>query len=366
MWRTIRPDANSIWDNKEVKKILERYREILDGKKLAKYLIFKKIPIEIDLKNASESEMWSEHDIINHKLIYDNYLKKFAEEEPLSEEMDNYLDLKIELLRRIMLNCHICERKCGINRLEGKKGHCGIPKYGKIYSVHLHYGEENVLVPSGTIFFTGCSFECCFCQNFDISTNPQGGHQIDPKKLAAYANSIARDEHARNINYVTPLPHTYAIVYSMKYQKINVAQLWNSNHYASLETMKIISDLFDLWLPDFKYGNNECALRLSNAPNYWETITRNHKMIYESNGEIIIRHLVMPGHIECCTKPILKWIAEHIPNVLVNIMGQYRPAHRVLKSSEKYAVINRTPTSKELKIARKYADELGLIWRPVS
>ena len=230
----------------------------------------------------------------------------------------------------------------------------------------MHFGEEAPLIPSGTIFFTGCTFSCVFCQNYDISTNPQEGSLIDPKKLAAYANSLARDEKAKNINYVSPLAHTYGIVSSMKYQNVNVAQLWNSNHYCSLDTMKIISDLFDIWLPDFKYGNDDCALRLSNAKNYWKIITRNHKIIYESKGEIIIRHLVMPNHLECCTKPILEWISKNIPNVLVNIMAQYHPEHLVRRYPNKFKDINRTPTNTEVQDAKKFADELGIHWRAVS
>ncbi|TFF89655.1 MAG: pyruvate formate lyase-activating protein, partial [Promethearchaeota archaeon] len=348
MWKAIRPDTSSIWDHHEVKRILSRYKSILNKKKPAKYLIFKKIPIDIDLENSSDEFLWKTHNKIKEQVINGEYLKEFSNKKNITHDNFSYLDLKIELLKRIIENCHLCERNCGVNRLRNDKGYCKVPKFGKIYSAHLHFGEESPLVPSGTIFFTGCTFSCCFCQNFDISTNPDSGHPINPKKLAAYANSLARDEGAKNINYVTPLPHTYVIVKSMKFQRINVAQLWNSNHYCSEDCMHIISDLFDIWLPDFKYGNDQCALELSNAPNYWKTITRNHKIIYDAKGEIIIRHLVMPGHIECCTKPILKWIAENIPKVLVNVMGQYRPAHLVLKNQEKYRKIARRPSKNEL------------------
>ncbi|MHA1230494.1 MAG: radical SAM protein [Candidatus Helarchaeota archaeon] len=366
MWRFIRPDARSIWDHEEIQRILPTYRLILDKRATAKYLIFKRIPVSIDLQDSGDKELWEEHDTINKNVINSDYLEKFSDKNELSDNNQSYLDLKIELLRRIMQNCHLCERQCGINRLKDEKGYCKIGKFGRIYSAHLHFGEEAPLVPSGTIFFTGCTFSCVFCQNYDISTRPQDGHLIDPKKLAAIANSLARDEHARNINYVSPLAHTYAIVYSMKYQTMNVAQLWNSNHYCSLETIKIISDLFDIWLPDFKYGNDECAFRLSNAKNYWNIITRNHKFIYEAKGEIIIRHLVMPNHLECCTKPILKWIADNIPNVLVNVMGQYRPAHLVLKNKQKFNDICRTPSYSEIEEARQYASELGIFWKSVS
>ena len=366
MWKIIRPDIKSIWDNDEVKSVLGKYREIINKNRLAKYLIFKKIPISIDIINSPNELLEKTHERLNKNIINDAFLKEFKDSNDVSSKESSYLDLKIEMLRRIMSNCHLCERNCKINRLKGEKGYCKIGKFGRVSSVHLHFGEEAPLVPSGTIFFTGCTFSCVFCQNSDISTKPQEGSLINPKRLAAYANSMARDENARNINYVSPVAHTFAIIHSMKYQNVNVAQLWNSNHYCSLDTMKIITDLFDIWLPDFKYGNDKCALKLSNAPNYWNIITRNHKMIYDANGEIIIRHLIMPNHIECCSKPILKWIAENTPNVLVNLMGQYHPAHQILQFKEKYKRINRRPSKDEIRIVQDFADNLGLYWKAIS
>jgi len=365
MWRVIRPDAHSVWDHPDVKKILSRYKDILENRETARYLIFKKIPANIEIKNEPIDLLWNKHDLIGENINDKRFFEEIKDND-VHIGGNSYLDLKIELLKRIMTSCHLCERKCHVNRLRGEKGYCKIGEFGNIYSVHLHYGEEAPLVPSGTIFFTGCTFSCCFCQNYDISTKPQDGEQINPQKLSALANTLARDERAKNINYVSPLAHTYGIVYSMKMQKMNVAQLWNSNHYCSLDTMKIISDLFDIWLPDFKYGNDECAFKYSNAPNYWSLMTRNHKIIYDASGEIIIRHLVMPGHVECCSKPILEWISKNIPYVLVNIMGQYRPAHLVLRKKPEYDEINRRPTSQEMKAVTNYASDLGILWQAVS
>ncbi len=133
--------------------------------------------------------------------------------------------------------------------------------------------------------------------------------------------------------------------------------------------MKILLDIMDFWLPDMKYHSDECAKEFSKVPNYWTVVSRNHKLAYDEggleHGEMIIRHLVMPNHVECCTKPILEWIAENLPKALVNIMAQYRPTHLVGRNKQ-YSNINRRPTSKEMDTAYKIADELGIIWRPVS
>lgn len=129
--------------------------------------------------------------------------------------------------------------------------------------------------------------------------------------------------------------------------------------------MRLLFDVFDVWLPDFKYGNNECAERLSGVKNYFDVVSRNHLIAYDS-GEVIIRHLVMPNHVECCTIPILNWVSENMPDCMVNIMGQYRPAHRVLHEKERFSDIARPVNSQEMELACNTADELGIYWRPVS
>ncbi|OLS20230.1 MAG: hypothetical protein ThorAB25_28580, partial [Candidatus Thorarchaeota archaeon AB_25] len=130
--------------------------------------------------------------------------------------------------------------------------------------------------------------------------------------LATIADALFRDG-ALNINYVggDPIPNTHTILASQVHQTSNVTQLWNSNLYCSEETMQLLFDVFDVWLPDFKYGNNKCAERLSGVKNYFDVVSRNHLIAYNS-GEVITRHLVMPNHVECCTIPM------NVDNALAN------------------------------------------------
>ncbi|MHA1144340.1 MAG: hypothetical protein ACTSRW_06340 [Candidatus Helarchaeota archaeon] len=195
-------------------------------------------------------------------------------------------------------------------------------------------------------------------------------HVAPPEKLGRIANYLIREERALNVNYVTPLANVHGIVTSMKFQRENGAQLWNSNHYCSEETMSIITDIMDFWLPDFKYGTEDCAKKYSNASNYVEILHRNLKTHYdwlEQNDfsqNTIIRHLVMPNHVDCCTIPILEWIAENIPEAMVNVMQQYHPSHQVNRAT--FPEINRRLTSDEFMRARKHATKLGILWEPVS
>ena len=131
-----------------------------------------------------------------------------------------------------------------------------------------------------------------------------------------------------------------------------------------MDTMKILRTIIDIWLPDFKFGNNNCARRLSRTPRYFETISRNHKLLYEWDEEMVIRHLIMPNHIDCCSKPIMDWIIEKIPETPVNIMDQYHPDSFTNKASpnynKRYEDICSYPSSDEIQNVLLYALELGI------
>ncbi len=167
----------------------------------------------------------------------------------------------------------------------------------------------------------------------------------------------------RNINFVggDPTPDLHVILEGVAICDVNIPLIWNSNLYNSVEAMRLLQGVIDLWLPDFKYWSDECARRLSKVERYREVVTRNLKIAYEW-GEVIIRHLVLPNHLECCTRPILKWIAANLPNALVNVMSQYRPQHKAYE----YKEISRRPTYSEMRMAYRWAEELGLRYRSVS
>jgi putative pyruvate formate lyase activating enzyme len=367
MWRLIRPDAKRAWNEPEVVRRLSRYRNIMDQKRTAKYLIAKTQTCETNLDSDSE-ELWRVHKESSERFTE---LVKSVDTSgevpgPVPNLERNFLNLKIELAHRILADCHFCERRCGADRTRDEKGWCKLGSTSRVSSAFLHTGEEAPLVPSGTIFFASCCFGCVFCQNNDISTNPNSGQAAGPEKVASIAEALF-GQGALNINYVggDPIPNTHTIIASLVHQTSNVTQLWNSNLYCSEETMRLLVDVFDVWLPDFKYGNSECAKRLSGVENYFDVVSRNHLMAY-NYGEVIVRHLVMPSHVECCTIPILEWIGQNMPNCMVNIMGQYRPAHRVPREKDKFADIARPVSRQEMDLAFAKADEFGVYWRHVS
>ncbi|HDJ83497.1 MAG TPA: radical SAM protein [Desulfurococcaceae archaeon] len=369
-WRLVRPDAISVWDNEEVRRRLKWYYEVMVDVKPAKFMIAKRIEVPEDPSKLDLEGLWSLHEEYSKRFwevftrIRDDKLR--FEELPLPDKW-NLLHVKARIAWETIKSCRFCERKCGFNRYE-RPGACQVDYRVYVHSWFHHLGEESPLVPSGTIFYGGCNFRCIFCQNYDISqVSPKEGVIVDARRLALIQKEL-RESGARNINHVggDPTPDLHVILESLLYLNVNVPQLWNSNMYLTVESMKLLRDVIDIWLPDFKYGNNKCAIRLSAAPRYWEIITRNLKMIAEWKDPIIIRHLVLPNHIECCTKPILEWIAENIPHALVNIMEQYRPEHLVAKYPDKWPDIARRPTREEMLEAYKYAEKLGIVYEQVS
>jgi putative pyruvate formate lyase activating enzyme len=125
--------------------------------------------------------------------------------------------------------------------------------------------------------------------------------------------------------------------------------------YMSRETMELLDGVIDLYLADFKYGNDQCAARLSSVDRYFEVVSRNN-ILASKQADMIVRHLMLPGHLECCTLPVLDWLAKNVPGSAVNIMGQYHPAHRALEHAE----LRRGVSEESLCAARKHAIELGL------
>jgi putative pyruvate formate lyase activating enzyme len=359
-------------DHDEMHKRLSWYEMVSNNFRPAKYRIARRVACHIDLNETPGEMLWKEHKRLSetaHALLNDlDSEKRDLAELPIAQV--SYLDLKAKLLSRMIRQCTFCEWKCKVDRVSAmKKGACKLDSTSRVTTWFPHFGEEPPLVGrggSGTIFFSSCTFRCAFCQNWDISQDPLTGAPVDSRQLALIVKNL-RTDGVLNINFVggEPTPNLHTIVDAMNQIDLNVPMLWNSNMYCSEEAMQILADLIDIWLPDFKYGNDKCAIRLSKVPRYFEVVARNHEFA-QLNGDMIIRHLVMPNHFECCTKPVLRWVSEHCPRALVNIMGQYRPDYKVLAERSTYSDIARRPTAEEMSAAYDYADTLGLVYSPVS
>ncbi len=358
MWAIWRPDALAVLRDKNARASLARYFDVMENSKPAKFMIAKKLPANFN-KSDSLKSLWKTHDSLTEE--FSSLEKKVDARQKSLEDMDapekSYLDLKIEIANRILKGCHFCTRRCGFNRLEGELGECKCGTQITVSTMFAHTGEEPELVPSGTIFTLGCTLRCRHCQNWSISQWYEKGDVFSPEQLARGVESL-RKGGCRNANLVggEPTPWLQQWLETFRHVNMNVPVVWNSNSYYSEETAKLLAGFADVYLLDFKYGQNKCAERISDAPSYWEACTRNH-LYGKKYGELIIRVLVLPEHLECCTQAILNWIAQNLGTwVRTNVMFQYRPEWRAHEIPE----LRRRLTRNERERAIKLAKEAGL------
>jgi len=331
---------------------LQRYFEVMKDKLPSQFRISQSVSVDFN-KDSTLPELWKIHDtaMCSFREVFDSIA---SIEELASRASPSLLDLKVAIADKILQSCHFCERRCGINRKKKEIGYCRLDAVSRYSAEFLHHGEEPELVPSHTIFFTGCNFSCVYCQNWQISQAPGSGTPILPEELARII-TLRRAYGSRNVNFVTPTPHTHTILKILNALRVNVPVVWNSNMYYSGEIANLLRGVVEVYLGDFRYGNDECAMKYSNAPDYLSVVKRNFMSAYK-NGEILIRQLVIPNHIDCCTVPIVKWTKEHIPKVRFNLMFQYSPNYRAYE----YPEINRNLTREEYQRALAIVKESGL------
>ncbi|HHV73915.1 MAG TPA: radical SAM protein [Thermoanaerobacterium sp.] len=267
--------------------------------------------------------------------------------------------------------CNICPRNCNVDR-STKVGFCGISSEIHVAKAYLHEWEEPCISGSrgsGTVFFTGCNLRCVFCQNYKISQE-NFGVSVSPEKLSDIFMNLEKTG-AHNINLVTPtifVPKIKEAIIIARNNGLSIPIVYNSNAYESVESLRSLEGLIDIYLPDLKYYSNEVAVKYSNAPHYFEYATKAILEMYRQVGDpvfdsdgimkrgIIIRHLILPGKLDE-TKMILKWIKDNLSNeVYVSLMGQYTPFY----NANKYQELNRRISKKEYEEAIEYFFEIGL------
>ena len=367
----IRPDSIRVWRDKGIRERLSWYYRVMRNSAPAKFIIVKRIPTDID---PTDKELGLGELLRVHSKLKDEFNRVWRDvrespkpwkEIPSVKPKHTFLDVKVAIAYRLANPCQLCERKCGVKRDSGEVGACRVRGLKACVDTYFHHvGEEAPLVPSGTIFYAGCNFRCVFCQNWNISqpATPVGEEGcLDAKELATIQEWL-RVSGAKNVNHVggDPTPHLPAIIDSLRYLEVNVPQLWNSNMYLSELSMEILEDLIDIWLPDVKYGNDECAIKYSGAPNYVEVVERNVARAAK-HGDMIVRHLVLPSHVRCCTEPIIKWLAKAAPNAVLNVMDQYHPDYLVESHPEKWGELARHVSRDEMNEAFRIARDAGYV-----
>ncbi len=269
--------------------------------------------------------------------------------------------------------CYVCPRDCGVDRLADKSAACKSGRYAQVSSYFPHLGEENCLrgwQGSGTIFFGMCNLRCVFCQNFDIS-QAQKSEEVSPQKLAEMMLTLQK-RGCHNINFVTPehvVPQILEALLVAIEAGLQLTLVYNTSAYDSLESLRLLDGVVDIYMPDFKFMDSKLSLRYLKAKDYGETAGRVIKEMYRQVGPlkfderglakrgVLVRHLVMPGFL-AETRKVLDFLAQEIgPEIYINMMDQYYPAGKV--TSKKYGEINRGLSRSEFQEALKMARKAG-------
>jgi putative pyruvate formate lyase activating enzyme len=249
-----------------------------------------------------------------------------------------------DLIRRalgMLEKCNVCPRACGVNRTKGEKGFCRADDQPEISSHGPHFGEERPLVGhhgSGTIFMTWCNLGCLFCQNYSISRQGDGD-RISSEQFSRIMVQLQR-RGCHNINFVSPSHYVPQILKALPKaieMGLTVPLVYNTGGYDSLETLRLLDGVFDIYMPDFKYTRSDIAEQYSQAPDYPEAVTAALTEMHRQTGDLdmdedgiavrgmLVRHLVLPGGL-AGTREAMRFLARKISkNTYVNIMDQYHP-----------------------------------------
>jgi putative pyruvate formate lyase activating enzyme len=282
----------------------------------------------------------------------------------------NELDRKVDDAWELFSPCRVCPRECKVDRIKGELGECKMSVDLVVCSYSAHFGEEKILVGtngSGTIFFSSCNMGCLYCQNYDMSQERKG-QRITMDALADIMLGL-EEQGCHNINLVSPsiwVPQILKAIAKAIDMGLNLPLVYNTGGYDTVETLKLLDGVVDIYMPDFKYANSEIAKKYSLVENYFEVakgaIAEMHRQVGDlkivrgkAERGILVRHLVLPNDL-AGTDIVMHFLSSLSKDTYVNIMDQYYPTFKARLFND----LSRRITEEEYKKARDIAKKHGL------
>lgn len=261
--------------------------------------------------------------------------------------------------RATLANCQLCAYHCGVNRLAGELGLCHTGDETRVFSAQVEVSDELELIPTFAIALSGCDLRCDFCITGAASWNPRAGELLDATALAAKVEA-ALAAGARTIMILggEPTIHLPTALEIVAALPDNAKLIWKTNAHGSAQARALLDGLFDVWLADFKFGNDSCALRLANVPDYTRIVQEN-LLWADQHSELIVRHLLMPSHVDCCWRPVAEWLGMELPGVKVNLRSGFWPGWHSARHIELRRTFSTSENERALEIARTF--ELNLV-----
>jgi putative pyruvate formate lyase activating enzyme len=219
--------------------------------------------------------------------------------------------------------CRLCEHDCASNRAAGELGLCKAGAEARVYRHRIEVGEELELIPSHLFYLSGCDLRCAFCIAEERAFNPRIGELLTVDYLNARI-AWGRERGARNLQWVggEPTIHIPAILSAMSGCDDLPPIVWKSDFHGTATSFDLLAGVVDVYVADFKFGNDECAKRIAGVDNYVAIVGRN-MLLATSQADLIVRHLLLPGHFECCFRPVVRWMKENLPNTKLSIRDGY-------------------------------------------
>jgi len=261
---------------------------------------------------------------------------------------------RAHLARAMLADCRFCAHDCGVNRLAGEHGLCHAGAKARFFSAQVEVSDELELIPTFAVALSGCDLRCDFCITGSSSWNPRAGADFDASTMAAKAR-MALQSGACTVMVLggEPTIHLPAALEFVSLLPETARLVWKTNAHGSAAARELLDGMFDVWLADFKFGDDACALRLAKISDYNRVVQEN-LLWADEHSELIVRHLLMPGHVECCWQPVAQWLAANLPGVKVNLRSGFWPAWHATRHAELQQTVSKAESDRAIALAREF------------
>lgn len=243
-------------------------------------------------------------------------------------------DYRSREARAMLQACKLCFHKCGVDRIKGESCVCGCDAHARLFSSRVDWAGEEELVPTLVFNMSGCNMACDYCITGTLSQNGSAGEPLNIKYVHERFMSIRDNISSFAIEGGEPTVHMPDALLIASIVPPSIPLVWKTNGYATRETLELLEGVVDVFLPDYKFGNDECALRIAKISNYSAAIHENLLWSQDHLPRTIVRHLLLPGHLECCCIPMLDWLAKNIPHVELSLVTGFMPLYRAHRHAE--------------------------------
>jgi putative pyruvate formate lyase activating enzyme len=254
------------------------------------------------------------------------------------------------------LRCTLCEHRCAVDRMAGTRGPCKAGPTPHVFRHRVEYSEEAELIPAHLFYLSGCDLRCAFCIAELDAFDPRRGRSLT-REFFHEAVAWGREQGARTLEWVggEPAIHLPAILEVMADCPDLPPVVWKSDFHGTPEAFALLDGVVDVYVADFKFGNDDCARRIAGIEGYTGIVTRNLGLAARQ-GNLIVRHLLLPGHFDCCYRPLVGWVRKHLPGVKFSLRDGYLPRWQARRHAELAGPLSRRAGEE----AREYADQAGL------